>query len=159
MSPLSCPEASFCECVTLTSLEKSLLHLLSLPSWHGCYQAGHPSTAALDRSLLLSPSWLRACWIGWRAPQSSWLRLGLLCLLRFMAPWCCSEIYKQTGSQATSSLLGLVPRPYHPVGPGGKGQPRIHKAAAGQRWWGILVPLPDELRSPVHLLAQLGRPY
>ena len=80
LSPWSCPEALFCECVTLTSLENSLLHLLSLPSWHGCYQADHPSTAAVDGSLLWSPSWLRACWVGWRAPQSSWLRLGLLCL-------------------------------------------------------------------------------
>lgn len=47
LSHRNCPEASFCECVTLAPLEKLLLHFLSLPRWHGCSHAGHQSMAPL----------------------------------------------------------------------------------------------------------------
>lgn len=52
LSPWSCPEASYYECVTLTSLGKSLLHLFTLPTWRGCYQASPPSVSALESQMV-----------------------------------------------------------------------------------------------------------
>lgn len=65
LSPHSCLEAPYRECVTLTSLRKSLLHLLSLPHWHGFPQASHPGVAALGWSLCTSQ--LVEGSLGWQA--------------------------------------------------------------------------------------------
>lgn len=161
LSPWSCPEASYDECVTLTSLGKSLLHLFTLPTWHGCYQASPPSVAALGWVSALESQMVEDL-LGWLVGLPGTLGSGWACsaLLGFMAARCCSEIHKQTGSQATSSLLGLVPRPYRPVGPEGKGRPRIHKAASWQRWQGNSGShCQDELPNPGHRFVQLGQPF
>lgn len=130
--PGSCPEALYHECVTLTSLgevvtpppvpAKLAWLQAGQPSKHGCPQWVPALESRLVEGLLdQSVGSLELLARAWVALLGGW---GL------MASPCCSEIHKQTGNQATSSLLGLVPRPYLLVGPEGKGQPGIHQAAS-----------------------------
>jgi hypothetical protein len=100
----------------------------------GCYQASPPKHGQLWDVVPLSPSCVRACRVGRRAPWGSWLRPGFTTWLFVVVVRYCSEIYKQTGSQSTSFSQGLVPGPYQPLSLEGKEQPRIQKATSWWRW-------------------------
>lgn len=67
-----------------------------------------------------------------------------------MATRCCSEIYKQTGSQSTSSLLGLVPPLGAQLAQDSQGSSFLAEVAG--EFWG---PTQGRLPSSLPLCAQL----
>lgn len=150
MSPQSCPQAPYCECVTLTSLRKSLPHLLSLPHWHGFPQASHPSVAALGWSPCTSQ--LVEGSLGWRATGSLRLLPQTKVALISWCSWPHDAALRFTNKQEASPLppcWGWSPRLGAQLAQDSQGS---FLAEVAGEFWG---PTQGRLPSSLPLCAQL----
>ena len=141
MSPWSCPEASYYECVTLTSLGKSLLHLFTLPTWHGCYEASHPSVAALGWVSALQSQMVEGL-LGWLVGSLELVAQAGVVLLSW-GSWLHGAALRFTNKQEARPLppcCGWSPVLIAQLAQRGTGSPGFTRQLPGRGGGGILGP-------------------